>query len=40
MQTHRLSRYAATLCVATAMLAGCGESQPPIGAPGIGVERQ
>ena len=28
------SRYALTSCVAAAMLAGCGGSQPPIGAPG------
>jgi len=34
MQVQRLSRYAATLWVASAMLAGCGGSQPAIGAPG------
>ena len=28
-----LSRYALSSCVAAAMLAGCGGSQPPIGAP-------
>jgi hypothetical protein len=33
MQSQHLSRYAAALCVAAA-LAGCGGSQPPIGAPG------
>jgi hypothetical protein len=30
-----LSPYALTGCVAAAMLAGCGGSQPPIGAPGV-----
>jgi hypothetical protein len=29
-----LSRYALRSCVVVAMLAGCGGSQPPIGAPG------
>ena len=29
-----LSRYALSSCVAAALLAGCGGSQPPIGAPG------
>jgi hypothetical protein len=29
-----LGRYALSSCVAAAMLAGCGGSQPPIGAPG------
>jgi hypothetical protein len=29
-----LARYALTGCVAAALLAGCGGSQPPIGAPG------
>jgi hypothetical protein len=29
-----LSRFALSSCVAAAMLAGCGGSQPPIGAPG------
>ena len=29
-----LSRYALSSCAAAAMLAGCGGSQPPIGAPG------
>jgi hypothetical protein len=27
------TRYALSACVATAVLAGCGGSQPPIGAP-------
>jgi hypothetical protein len=27
-------RFALSTCVAAAMLAGCGGSQPPIGAPG------
>jgi hypothetical protein len=34
MKRSAFSRYALTNCVAAAMLAGCGESQPPIGAPG------
>jgi len=34
MQAQRLFRYAASLCIATALLAGCVGSQPPIGAPG------
>ena len=34
MRTQTLSRYALYSCVATALLAGCGGSQPPIGAPG------
>ncbi len=29
-------RYALTCCVAAAMLASCGGSQPPIGEPGVG----
>jgi hypothetical protein len=29
-----VSRYASGLCLAIALLAGCGGSQPPIGAPG------
>ena len=28
------ARYTLSACVATKVLAGCGESQPPIGAPG------
>ena len=28
------SRYTLTSCLAAAWLAGCGGSQPPIGAPG------
>jgi uncharacterized repeat protein (TIGR03803 family) len=28
-------RYALSICVAAAFLAGCGGSQPPIGAPGV-----
>ena len=27
-------RHALTSCVAAAMLAGCGGSQPPVGTPG------
>jgi hypothetical protein len=34
MSISAFSRYALTGCVAVAMLAGCGGSQPPIGAPG------
>jgi hypothetical protein len=34
MRSLGLSQYALSSCVATAMLVGCGGSQPPIGAPG------
>jgi hypothetical protein len=34
MTSRELSRYALSNCVAAAMLAGCGGSQPPLGAPG------
>jgi hypothetical protein len=34
MMGLNLGRYALSSCVAAAMLAGCGGSQPPIGAPG------
>ena len=34
MKSLNPSRYALTSCVAIALLAGCGGSQPPIGAPG------
>jgi uncharacterized repeat protein (TIGR03803 family) len=34
MQNTSLGRHAATLCFTAALLAGCGGSQPPIGAPG------
>jgi hypothetical protein len=34
MMTRVLNRYALCSGVAVAMLAGCGGSQPPIGAPG------
>jgi hypothetical protein len=34
MKTLRLGRYAACTGVVLAMLAGCGGSQPPVGAPG------
>ena len=34
MRIQDLGRHALTSCVAIAMLAGCGGSQPPIGAPG------
>jgi hypothetical protein len=33
MQTPGFGRYTLSSCVAAAMLAGCGGSQPPIGAP-------
>ncbi len=34
MKRSRLARYALTICTAAALLAGCGGSQPPTGAPG------
>jgi hypothetical protein len=34
MRTSDFSRYTLSSCVAAAMLAGCGGSQPPIAAPG------
>jgi hypothetical protein len=34
MKISHLSSYALSGCIAAAMLAGCGGSQPPIGAPG------
>ncbi|MGC1985542.1 MAG: hypothetical protein WA668_09155, partial [Candidatus Cybelea sp.] len=34
MKSFGLSRYALSGGVAVALLAGCGRSQPPIGAPG------
>ena len=34
MRSLDLNRFALSVCVATVMLAGCGGSQPPIGAPG------
>ena len=34
MRSRDFSRFALSACVAAIMLAGCGESQPPIGAPG------
>ena len=34
MKNRILSRYALSSCVAAAMLAGCGGSSPPLGAPG------
>ncbi|MGC1379962.1 MAG: hypothetical protein WA814_02920 [Candidatus Baltobacteraceae bacterium] len=34
MHTSGLSRHALTCCITAALLAGCGESQPPISAPG------
>lgn len=34
MRSLDLGRYALFSCAAVAMLAGCGGSQPPIGAPG------
>ncbi|MGP8100872.1 MAG: peptidase S8 [Candidatus Cybelea sp.] len=35
MKSLDFGRYALSSCVAAAMLAGCGGSQPPIGAPGL-----
>ncbi len=35
MKSLDFSRYAFIGCVAAAMLAGCGGSQPPIGSPGV-----
>jgi hypothetical protein len=35
MKSLNLGRYALYSCVAAAMLAGCGGSQPPIGVPGV-----
>ena len=35
MRSRELSRFALSACVATVILAGCGGSQPPIGAPGL-----
>jgi hypothetical protein len=34
METQALRRYVVSSCVTAAILAGCGGSQPPIGAPG------
>ena len=34
MRSRQLSLFALSACVATVMLAGCGGSQPPLGAPG------
>ncbi|MFY9710872.1 MAG: choice-of-anchor tandem repeat GloVer-containing protein [Candidatus Cybelea sp.] len=34
MKNRVLSRYALSCCVASAILSGCGGSQPPVGAPG------
>ena len=41
MKTQDFGRHALTSCVAAALLAGCGGSQPPIGAPaqGLGAAR-
>jgi len=38
MQAQPLSRFALSMSVATAMLAGCGGSQPMTGAPSTGVQ--
>jgi hypothetical protein len=35
MKRLAFGRYALSCCAAAAMLAGCGGSQPPIGAPGV-----
>ena len=34
MRSRELSRFALSTCAAAVMLAGCGGSQPPLGAPG------
>ncbi|MGA7201514.1 MAG: hypothetical protein WBX26_06780, partial [Candidatus Cybelea sp.] len=34
MMLSQLGRFTVSSCIAAAMLAGCGGSQPPIGAPG------
>ena len=34
MRTFARNRYAPSIIIAAALLAGCGGSQPPIGAPG------
>ena len=34
MKSLDFGRYALCICTAVAMLAACGGSQPPIGAPG------
>ena len=39
MNSPDFIRYALCSCVAAAMLAGCGGSQPPIDAPGVDEER-
>jgi hypothetical protein len=35
MQSLEFSRFALSMGAAAALLAGCGGSQPPIGAPGV-----
>jgi hypothetical protein len=35
MKIRDFSRSALGICTAGTMLAGCGGSQPPIGAPGV-----
>ena len=39
MMISRFARHALTSCLAAAILAGCGGSQPPIGAPGAMAQR-
>jgi hypothetical protein len=34
MKRLSLGRYALSICAAAVFIAGCGGSQPPIGAPG------
>ena len=38
MKSLELGRYALASCAVVALLTGCGRSQPPIGAPGAGVQ--
>ena len=39
MTSRELSRFALVVCLAAAMLAGCGGLQPPVGAPGTMPQR-
>jgi hypothetical protein len=40
MKSLGLTRYALTIGASAALLAGCGGSQPPIGAPGVVPQRR
>jgi len=39
MRTLALSRFALSVSATAGLLSGCGESQPPIGAPGARPQR-